>query len=103
MRRLRLRPEYMALVASGNKRTTIRAGRQSFEVGPAELVSGRATIPIQVTQVVRKPFGELVDGDAQLDGFPTLRELEQALRRFYPDLRAGDPVSIVHFDAAMAR
>lgn len=100
MRRIRLKPEYMPLVAEGRKRSTVRAGLVKIEPGAAEVVSGLSTLPIQVTGMVVKRLDELGDDDARTDGFDSLFELRQALRRFYPGLGEGDPVSIVYFEPA---
>lgn len=98
MRRLRLKAEYLPLVASGQKRSTVRAGQPKVEPGMAEIVSGPSTIPIRITDVAVKRLDELGDDDARADGFDNLDGLLQALRRFYPDLRGPDPVNIVYFE-----
>lgn len=101
MRRLGLKAAYLPLVASGRKRSTIRAGAKHDALGPAEFVSGRRTIPIEITDVVVKRFADLNEGDARLDGFETLDELRQTLHGFYPDMATDDPVSILYFELAI--
>lgn len=102
MRRIGLKVTYLPLVTSGRKRSTIRAGAKRGTVGPAELVSGARTIPIQITDIVVKRFADLNEQDARLDGFETLDELRQTLNGFYPDMGTDDPVSILYFELATA-
>ena len=98
MKRIRLKPEYMDLVATGMKRSTVRAGVRNIDPGAAEIVSGSHAIPVEIMKTVIKRFDELTEQDARTDGFETLDGLAAALRRFYPQIGPADPVSIVYFE-----
>lgn len=45
-----------------------------------------------------KTFDDLTETDSVRDGFKDLRELQKELRKFYPNIRADSPVTIVHFE-----
>ncbi len=98
MNRFALKPEYMPLIETGRKRSTIRSGIRRVEPGGAAIVAGKQVIPVRLTRHVVKRFDELTEDDARTDGFDSLGALLEALRRFYPDLRGEDPVTIVYFD-----
>lgn len=98
MRQIRLKPEYLPLIACGLKRSTVRAGRSGVMPGPAEIVAGSERVPVEITGVAIKRLGELEDADARIDGFDTLASLAEALRRFYPHLSDEDDVSIIYFE-----
>jgi hypothetical protein len=96
--RLPLKSEFIPLVRAGAKRSTVRAGRRRISPGPAEIVSGNARIPIQVTDVKYKTFADLTQADALTDGFTSREELQRELLSFYPDLRDNDAISVIYFD-----
>lgn len=92
-----LAPEYIPLVQTGRKTSTVRAGRRHFQLGEHRVVCGARSIPVTVTAVEHKRLAELSEPDARVDGFESLSELVAALRRFYPRLTSGDLVTVVHF------
>jgi hypothetical protein len=98
--RLPLKSEFIPLVRAGAKRSTVRAGQRRINPGPAEIVSGNVRIPVRVTHVEYKTFGDLTHADAVADGFSSRDDLHRALRVFYPELDENDSVSVIHFDLA---
>jgi hypothetical protein len=96
--RIPLHSEYLPLVESGRKRSTIRAGQRQIPPGKAEIVAGGCAVPVQVTQTVQKPFKALDHADAIADGFDSLESLRGALHGFYPGLSADDIVSVIYFE-----
>jgi hypothetical protein len=92
-----MKREFLNLIRDGRKKTTIRLGSRDIGLGPLTLLSGRQKLDVQVTAAMRKTVAELTDQDAQNDGFFSLSELRNALRRFYPQMKENDLVTIVHF------
>jgi hypothetical protein len=90
-------PDFVPLVQSGRKVTTVRKGQRKVTLGAAEFVSGSILIPVSVEDVQYKRYRELTDADAMRDGFSTLAELTGALERFYPSLAGDDLVTIISF------
>jgi len=94
---LRLKSEFIPLVQNGIKRSTIRAGRWEAALGPAEIVCGSTRIPIKIISLDVKTLSTLTDIDAVNDGFSSKEELRKTLLKFYPQLKANDEVTIIHF------
>lgn len=96
--RLPLKSDFLPLVRSGRKRSTVRAGRRRAELGPAEIVSDGVRIPVQLTGIEYKIFAHLTDKDAVVDGLASRIELQKVLLSFYPSLSDDDTVTIIHFE-----
>lgn len=94
---LRLRPEFLAAVRCGQKRSTIRTGRRHIELGLLVLESAGESVLVNVSKVTYKRFGELSDEDARSDGYANLTQLEAELRSVYPRLRKSSPLTVVEF------
>lgn len=92
-----LKREYLPAVRASAKTTTVRAGKRSFPVGRAAIVCGPEEIPIEITDVRCCRYQDLSEGDAIKDGFTSLADLQDALKRFYPDLRPSSDITIVDF------
>ena len=95
---LLLKSDFIPLVRSGAKRSTIRAGRRRAKLGPAEIVSDGVRIPVRLTEIEYKAFTSLTDKDAITDGLASRDELQRILLSFYPDLNDDDTVTIIHFE-----
>jgi hypothetical protein len=93
-----LADEFFEAVSRRQKRTTIRKGQRSYKLGTASLVSSHHNLPIQISRVLHKKFSELDQADAQADGFKSLDDLSNVLRRFYPAIASTDTVTIVEFN-----
>jgi len=92
-----LAEEFVEAVISRQKRTTIRAGRRNYALGPTQLTSAKHKVPVLIVGVRYKRFEDLTDADALADGFESIRNLNAVLRRFYPALKPSDVVTIVEF------
>lgn len=95
-----LKKQFMPLVQSGCKKTTIRLGKRNIMTGPAEIVSGTQNIPIHINNIIYKRISELSDKDAQSDGFQDKEELIEGLRNIYTNFEHDDYVTIIQFDRA---
>lgn len=89
--------QFVAAIRSGEKRMTVRSGRRDYPIGPAIMKSPTETIPIAITALEYKSFGELTDDDAKADGAVDASALRKGLLVFYPNLKPADPVTIVRF------
>lgn len=98
-RTVRFHPDYLELVRSGAKRTTIRF-RDPVQPGPADLVfetTPEVVLQGEVTHVAHKYVRDLTDEDARADGFEDLAELMRRLHFHYPELQPTDELDVVHF------
>ena len=95
--RLRLRPEFLAAVRCGQKRSTIRTSRRRIELGLLVLESAGESVLVSVSKVTYKRFGDLSDEDARGDDYANLTQLQTELRSVYPKLRKSSPLSVVEF------
>lgn len=98
-RRLKFRDEYIPLILSGRKRTTIRA-KAKYSKG--ELVDvtdlkGKVHGEAVISKIVEKRFSELTDKDAIKDGFLDVDGLKTVLRDIYGDLDDDSILYIYHF------
>jgi hypothetical protein len=89
--------EFVDAILGGRKITTIRSGLRRYLLGPAVMRSGAVQIPINITEVRFKAFGELTETDALRDGLESLEHLRSVLLRFYPDLSESDTLTVVEF------
>jgi len=89
--------EFIQLVRSGAKSSTIRHGARSWPIGPAILKSQNQEIAINITEIRRTTVLQLTETDARNDGFNSLDELLVRLGQFYPGLCSSDEVTIAYF------
>lgn len=86
-------------IESGEKTTTVRYGRDRIRVPAGPELPLFLTSPspwltadkephgtIRIPRFTVKRFGELTDNDARRDGYATLAELKDAIRRIYEPL-----------------
>jgi hypothetical protein len=92
-----LAAQFLPLVRSGAKRSTIRKGRRPWAVGTAILSSKADEQKIYITDVRFTNVASLTAIDAAKDGFETLGELLAALQGFYPELSFSDEITIASF------
>jgi len=95
---LPLSDEFIPGVLADRKTTTIRRGRRTYGLGEGVLKAGSQDIPIKVNNVRYCKFRELTEADAFRDGFESLKQLHDVLRRIYPKLDLDDEVTVVHFE-----
>lgn len=87
------------------KRVTVRAGRRDIQLGPLRLESTEPDFEIgehlqevvEVVEVRYKRLRDLTDLEAEEDGATDADELRDVLRRFYPNLRPDDEITLVYF------
>lgn len=96
--RVLLADEYIPLVESGVKTSTIRKGLRDFY--PGQTIALKATdsgeeIFFHVAYVTYKFAEDLNEEDARRDGFSDFRALWAALSEIYPDLEPENFVTIV--------
>lgn len=100
MERINFEAEFIPLILSGAKKTTIRRGIRSYPVGKVvELtVDGKPFAMAKVRKVVIKRISEINDEEAMIDGFFGREELIRALKKIYGEISDSDFVTVVHFD-----
>lgn len=92
-----LSSEFIPAVLDGRKLSTIRLGRRPYPRGPCVLRTKSRDLPIEIHNVRFSRLDELTQADAYADGFTSLEELHEELRRFYPSVGPNDYVTIVEF------
>lgn len=99
MERIALADKFFDLVLNGFKTTTIRAKHRDYKIGDGQFYSDNTnfTIPITITGVEYKTFGELNNDDSITDGFANADELKNELLKFYPHLTDLDEITKVKF------
>ncbi len=92
-----LSDEYFDLIRDGNKKSTIRFGKRFYKEGPCILYSENQSELVRITQVEYIRFNNLTYKNALNDGFSSLDDLVQSLRKFYTDLKNDDEMTVVYF------
>jgi hypothetical protein len=90
-------PSLIPPIEKGQKTTTIRLGKRLLEKDLLVLKSRKADILVRVVDIEFRRFSELNRNDALKDGFKSLRELREALKRIYPNINKASTMTIVHF------
>ncbi|WP_051440805.1 hypothetical protein M728_002368 [Ensifer sp. WSM1721] len=94
---IRLASQFIPLINSGLKTTTVRMGKRDYKVGPADLITGNVRIPIVIEEVFFCRLSELTEQDARMDGFSHRDQLVSTLKSFYPQIESNSPVTVVRF------
>lgn len=97
MQRISLADDLLDTVLSGRKRSTIRRGIRSYELGAARLVTSSASVDVRITAVRVATMQTLDAEDVEAEGCETGGELVRVLQRFYPDLRDDEPLTVIRF------
>jgi len=98
---LKLADDLFPALRARRKKATVRNGHRDIALGPLVFEAtngGCADEEVEVHTVTTTTFDQLRDEHAKLDGCSSADELRAALRRFYPDLTAGSPVTVIEFD-----
>ncbi len=100
MKSINFDEEYVGLILSGKKKSTVRKGIKSYEMGKVVYLtaSSKPFAKAKVTKAVVKRVKELSDEDAIKDGFKSKEELIEALRKIYGRIDESDLVTIIHFE-----
>jgi hypothetical protein len=97
--RMALCSELMGLVKAGLKKITIRDGYRNIRIGPAffSTPDGSEEVQVYVTKVVHCALYRASTEELLMDGYDDLTDAVAGLKKFYPDLRSGSEVTIIHF------
>ena len=91
---------FLEKILAGDKVSTIRLN-DDFQVGGVYPVKCRWNDPlhcfIKIVSREKKRLKDLTDGDARLDGFSSVLELKEALRKCYKNISDETEVFIYHF------
>ncbi len=100
MKSINFDEEYVDLILSGKKKSTVRKGIKSYEMGKVVYLtaSSKPFAKAKITKAVVKRVKELSDEDAIKDGFKSREELIEALRKIYGRIDESDLVTIIHFE-----
>ena len=99
-RKLKFRDEYIPLILTGRKTSTIRLEKK-YNVGDTVYLvsqtSGRIFGKAKIVSITEKRVNELSDEDAWRDGFKDKYALIEALKSIYGDLPEDSKVYIIEF------
>lgn len=98
-RHLMIRGVYADKLLEGRKTTTIRLGL--FKPKYEEVIihgHGRPLAKARIARVEYKKVSELTEEDARRDGFASLDDLLDALKKVYGEVSADDVVTIIHLE-----
>ncbi len=100
MKAINFDEEYVVPILRRKKKTTIRKGIKTCPVGDViTLTAGNEPFARAIIRkAVIKRVKELTEEDALRDGFSSLEELINALRKIYGDLHENELVTIIHFE-----
>ena len=79
---------------AGQKVQTIRYGRRDYPIGEAVFEGSWTPAPIDIKELVYKTYKDLTEEDAELDGFESLKELQDTLLKFYPQIEADSELNL---------
>ena len=95
---LMLKRRFVDKILSGEKATTIRLGKVGIRSREFYIhAGGRIVARAVVEGIAYKRVKELTDEDAKADGFSSVLELKEELKRFYPNIKEHDWVTIIRF------
>lgn len=96
--KIKLASVYARKVKTGEKTQTIRLGRKKYERGHAHFETAVELIPIKIIDVDYVPYKGLDVLDAKRDGFDSLEQLQDALKKHYPNIQDSDYVTVISFE-----
>lgn len=101
MQSLLLAPDLFLKIDDGSKRATIRLGERSILLGPLKLISSEdanvaKNVTVHTTYTI--VWKNLSQKEADLDGYRDADHLRQELRRFYPDAKDEDILTVIQYD-----
>lgn len=94
---LRILPGFLDSIYENKKTTTIRKGRKMIQPGILLFETDDSCLLVNVTNVKYKRFFEFTEVDAQNDGFMSLKELQQVIKKIYPNIRDKSMMTIISF------
>lgn len=92
--------QYLPMLVSGEKTTTVREGIRSYPPGFYNAFNNNKTkcVLIKVTKTEITKFGSLDEMRAATDGFDSAVQLKGELIKYYPHLTDDSPMTIVFFE-----
>jgi hypothetical protein len=103
--KLGFRNEFVDLIASERKTTTIRFRRNALDfpesyIVPVVAISDQESVAgmAKIKRLRILPFSDLNENDAIKDGFSSLADLKEMLTRIYGEIEDQELVSIYEFD-----
>ena len=98
---LHFKEEYLKDIISGRKRITIRYGR-NYDVRPGNTVvltvRGRPVARAKITSVQAMKLRDLTERHVKMEGFRSLADLLQYLRRIYPRICLDSCVTVMEWE-----
>ena len=97
---LMIADDLVPYVKDGRESCTIRSGQRDIRVGELffKAVNSGEVLKVNVTEVRHKTLGEITEAEARRNGAPSAAVCRAAMKRYYPDIGAASPVTIVFFD-----
>jgi len=92
--------EHWEKLVKGIKTVTIRYGRvEDYKEGDIVYIhcGGYVLGEAIITKVEYKKFSEITDEEAFLEGYPSKKKLKDAIKKHYPNIKANDIVTVIHF------
>lgn len=92
--------QYMPMLVSGEKTTTVREGIRSYPPGFYNAFNNNKTkcVLIRVTKTEITKYGLLDDTRAATDGFNSTDQLKEELLKYYPYLTDDSPMTTIFFE-----
>ncbi|RLI20221.1 ASCH domain-containing protein [Candidatus Bathyarchaeota archaeon] len=99
IKQLNFKREYMQILKSGRKITTIRM-RTDLKPGDiVELIAGGESCGYaKIKSITKKKVSELTKKDALKDGFKSKKELIETLKKYYSEITPESYINIISFE-----
>jgi len=96
---LRLKDVYYDDVLRRKKISTIRFGQVLFNDVLIELTfESKPALKINIQKIdYSKTFASISEGDAINDGYDSLLNLKNDLKKYYPNIQDNSPITIIYF------
>jgi hypothetical protein len=96
---IKVSKEDLILARIGKKTCTIRLGELDVAKRITNLIAGDEKLKIQISKIERSwIFSELTEQHAVSEGFNSLDQLYDDLRKYYGDIDPRQPVTVIHFE-----
>jgi hypothetical protein len=96
---IKIKDCFIDFILDDLKKSTIRKGIRSIYTHDDIVFTSETGRVIEVlcSSVTVTTLDTLTDEDAIMDGFENKKELLEELKKFYPDIRANELVTIIYF------
>lgn len=102
-RRIKVSANDLRLAKQGKKTCTIRIGTLGVEGSIVDLSDGHEALKVKIRSVeTDKCFRDLGAEHARLEGFSSVEELRNDLQKYYGNIEAEQPITIITFDPIVA-